>query len=259
MALKEFLLSKLFRNHFLAAILLTLVLLWLTMQILSLYTHRGESLAIPDFSGMTMAEARQAAKRMNLRFELEDSVYRADKKPGTILMQNPGAGHKIKSGRLIYLTLVSSVPGTEEVPKLTDISLRQAKVLLESKGFILGKIAFKSSEYNDLVLEQNNNGAPVLPGSRLNSGSSIDLVVGRTGGPDETIVPDFTGLPLAEVLIMCNLKQLQPGSVIFDASVSSKEDSMAALVISQSPLADSTTFVPTGSLVNLVLSVKGKE
>ena len=47
---------------------------------------------------------------MNLRFEVEDSVYKAGKKAGTILMQNPGAGHKIKSGRLIYLTMVSSVP-----------------------------------------------------------------------------------------------------------------------------------------------------
>jgi beta-lactam-binding protein with PASTA domain len=259
MAFKEFIKSKTFGKHILFALALTIVLLWLTIQILSLYTHRGESLAIPDFSGMTMAEARQAAKKMNLRFELEDSVYRADKKPGTILMQNPGAGHKIKSGRLIYLTLVSSIPGKEEVPKLTDISLRQAKVLLESKGFVIGKIEFSPSEFNDLVLEQKNKGIPVSPGSHLDSGSAIDLVVGRSGGIDETFVPDFTGLPLAEVLIMCNLKQLTTGSVIFDASVASKEDSMAAKVITQFPIADSTVFVPAGSAVNLVLSLKGKE
>jgi beta-lactam-binding protein with PASTA domain len=259
MAFKEFIRSKTFGKHVLAAFALTLVLLWLTMLILSLYTHRGESLSIPDFSGMTLAEARQAARKMNLRFELEDSVYRADKKPGTILMQKPGAGHKIKSGRLIYLTLVSSIPGTEEVPRLTDISLRQAKVLLESKGFTIGRIEFIPSEYNDLVLEQKNKGIPVTPGSRLDSGSAIDLVVGRSSGSDDTMVPDFSGLPLAEVLIMCNLRQLHPGSIVFDSSVSSKEDSMAAKVISQYPLADSTVFVPAGSTVNLILSLQGKE
>ncbi len=259
MAIKEFFRSKIFGKHLLAALLLTIVFLWLTMQILSLYTHRGESLPIPDFSGMTIAEANQAAKKMKLRFEVEDSVYRADKRPGTILMQNPGAGHKIKSGRLIYLTLVSSIPGKEIVPKLTDISLRQAKVLLESKGFILGKVDFISSEFSDLVLEQKNKGIPLLPGSSLDNGETIDLVVGRSGGLNETVVPDFTGLPLAEVMIICNLQQLQTGSVVFDASVTNHEDSMAAKVISQFPVADSTIFVPVGSAVNLIFSTQRKE
>jgi hypothetical protein len=63
MHLKEFFLSKLFRKHVLGAILLTFILLWLTMLSLSIYTHRGESLAIPDFTGMTMEEATQVAKK----------------------------------------------------------------------------------------------------------------------------------------------------------------------------------------------------
>ena len=259
MHLKEFLLSKTFRNHFLAALGLTIVLLWLTMQILSLYTHRGESLAIPDFSGMTMDQARQVAKKMSLRFEVEDSVFRAGRRPGTILMQNPGAGHKIKSGRMIYLTLVSSIPGQEEVPKLTDISLRQARVLLESKGFIVGNIEYKPSEFNDLVLDQKNKGVPILPGSHLDSGSAIDLVVGQNGVSSETIVPDFTGMTLAEALVFFNDKQLVAGVVQFDATVFNRSDSMIAKIINQFPLADSTVFVPAGSAINLFLSTKPKE
>jgi beta-lactam-binding protein with PASTA domain len=259
MALKEFLLSKTFRNHFLAALGLTIVLLWLTMQILSLYTHRGESLAIPDFSGMTMDQARLVAKKMNLRFEVEDSVFRAGRKPGTILMQNPGAGHKIKSGRMIYLTLVSSIPGQEEVPKLTDISLRQARVLLESKGFIVGNIKYIPSEFSDLVLEQKNKGVPILPGSRLDIGSAIDLVVGQNGVNSETIVPDFTGMTLAEALVLFNEKQLVAGAVQFDATVFNRSDSLIARIINQFPIADSTVFVPAGSAINLFLSTKPKE
>ena len=259
MALKEFLFSKTFRNHILLALGLTIVFLWLTMQILSLYTHRGESLSIPDFSGMTMSQASQVAKKMSLRFEIEDSVYRAGKIPGTILMQNPGAGHKIKSGRMIYLTLVSSIPGQEEVPKVTDISLRQAKVLLESKGFIVGNIEFKPSEFSDLVLEQKNKGIPILPGSRLDSGSSIDLVVGQNGVSSETTVPDFTGMTLADALAIFNEKQLLPGAIQFDATVTNKSDSTIARIINQYPLADSTLFVPAGSAINLFLSTKPKE
>ncbi|MEI7829190.1 MAG: PASTA domain-containing protein [Prolixibacteraceae bacterium] len=259
MHLKEFILSKLFRKHMLAAILLTFVLLWLTMLSLSFYTHRGESLAIPDFTGMTMEDAAQVAKKMHLRFEVEDSVYKADRKVGTILMQNPGAGHKIKSGRMIYLTLVSSVPGQEEVPKLTDISLRQARVILESKGFALGRVDFIPSEFNDLVLEQKNLGIPVLPGAKLNNGATIDLVVGQNSGSNETFVPDFAGLTMAEVLALLQAKQLQSGVVNYDASVTNQSDSMTAKVVSQFPQADSTIFIPAGSTVNLVLSLRAKE
>lgn len=258
MALKEFLLSKTFRKHILLAILLTIILLWISMRILSLYTHRGESIAVPDFSGLTMDQAKGVAKKMHLRIEVTDSVYRAGKPSGTILMQNPGTGHRVKSGRMIALTLVSSVPGQEEVPKLTDISLRQAKVLLESKGFVVGKIEFRPSEFNDLVLEQKSNGIPVTPGSRLDSGSSIDLVVGLNIGSNETFIPDFSGLTFAEAQIIIELHQLQPGTVTFDESVVSHEDSVAAVVVSQEPAADSTLIVPTGSIINLVLSLKAK-
>ena len=259
MALKEFLLSRIFRKHVLAALLLTIVLLWLSIQILSLYTHRGQSFSIPDLTGLTIDEARLVGKKMKLRFEVEDSIFKAGKKAGTILMQHPGSGHEIKSGRMIYLTLVSLIPGQELVPKLTDISLRQARVLLESKGFTTGKIEFVPSEFNDLVLEQKNNGIPVLPGSRLDNGATIDLVVGQNIGSDETIIPDFTGKTMSEVLAMLTAQQLQAGTLEYDGSVTNKADSMAAKVVSQFPLADSTLIVPAGSIINLVLSITKKE
>jgi len=259
MQFKEFLKSKTFGKHILAALLLTIVLLWLTMQILSLYTHRGESLSIPDLSGMTVPEALRVTGKMHFRFEVEDSVYVANKKPGTILVQNPGAGHRVKSGRLIYLTLVSSVPGQEPVPKLTDISLRQARVLLESKGFTVGKIEFVPSEFNDLVLDQKNNGISIVPGTHFDNGAVIDLVVGKNIGSNETFVPDFSGKTMSEAMVLLESKQLQAGSFTFDASVTDHADSMAAKVISQFPLADSTAVIPAGSSVNLVLSLSPKE
>ncbi|MCE1198701.1 MAG: PASTA domain-containing protein [Marinilabiliales bacterium] len=259
MSLKEFFLSKIFRKHLLAALLLTVVLLWLTIVILSFYTHKGESLPVPDFSGLTLSEAKAMGKKMDLRFEIEDSVFKANRRPGTVLMQNPGPGRKIKSGRLIYLTLVSAIPGQEEVPQLTDISLRQARVLLESKGFTIGKIDFIPSEFNDLVLEQKCKGIPITPGTRLDNGSVIDLVVGQSAGNGETTIPDFTGMTLAELQITLDLKRLQAGSIVFDSSIQSHTDSVEAKVISQSPAADSTVFVPSGSLVNLNLSRKTGE
>jgi beta-lactam-binding protein with PASTA domain len=198
----------------------------------------------------------QVGKKMNLRFEVEDSVFKAGRKAGTVLIQNPGPGRKVKKGRMIYLTLVASRPGQEIVPKLTDISLRQAKVLLESKGFSVGTVKFVPSEFNDLVLEQKSNGQPVEAGSRLDSGSSIDLVVGLNIGINETFIPDFTGMTFAEAQIIIELQKLQAGTLVFEGTYASSEDSAAARVISQEPAADSTLIVPAGSLINLVFSLQ---
>ena len=155
MRLKEFLTSKIFFKNLGYTVLLTIVLIWFTMIMLSVYTNKGENIPTPDFKGLTVKQAEALVNKNDLRFVIEDSIYRKEIQPGTVVIQNPVPGHKIKPKRLIYLTIASFLPEQVEVPKLTDISLRQARVLLESKGFELGEIVLRPSEFDDLVLEQN--------------------------------------------------------------------------------------------------------
>ena len=131
MRLKEFLLHKTFLKNLGMALLLTIALIWLTLFMLSVYTNKGENIPAPSLKGLTMGQLESLKNDHNFRFVIEDSVYRKNFIPGTVVFQNPAAGHKIKPNRIIYITTASYTPEQVEVPKLTDVSIRQARELLE--------------------------------------------------------------------------------------------------------------------------------
>lgn len=256
MRLKEFLTSKIFLRNVGLAIVLTIVIVWLTMGILSFYTNKGEIFPTPDFKGLTISQVEKLATDHDFRYVIEDSVYRKEIRPGTIIFQNPSAGHKIKPNRLIYLTVASFIPEQVELPKVTDISMRQAKELLESKGFVVGSIIVRPSEFDDLVLEQKYEGQTILPGSKLANGSRIDLVVGKhmTGGT--TSVPDLRLLTLSMARNLLNSRSLNIGAIIYDPSIRTSGDSLAAIIWKQIPPHDSTSMVMPGLSVDLWLKLK---
>jgi len=150
------------------------------------------------------------------------------------------------------------MPEQVEVPKLTDVSLRQASVLLESKGFALGNIEMRPSEFNDLVLEQKHNGQMISPGSRLDNGSTIDLVVGKNMAGGETIIPDLTSLSLTAARDTLKSKSLNAGSIIYDPSILTTEDTLSAVIWKQMPMPDSTAHVMPGISVDLWLKLKAE-
>lgn len=253
MSLKKFLSTKLFLKNLGLAIGITLLLIWVTMFFLSQYTNRGENIPAPDFSGLNMKEVNVIADQKNFRIMVRDSVYRATIKAGTVLVQNPSAGHKIKPGRMIYLTVASAMPEKVEVPKLTDVSLRQARVLLESRGFELGIVEFRPSEFDGLVLDQKHGGQSISPGTRLDNGSTIDLTVGGKGIGGETTVPDLMGLTLSTAKERITGKLLSQGVVIFDSSIHTADDTLNAKIWKQIPFADSTKIVNPGASIDLWL------
>ena len=96
MTLKEFLKSKTFKVNALAALGITIFLIIVTMLFLRIYTNHGGSVDIPDLRGKTTSEVAEMLKRKDLRFQIRDSVYSRDARPGTVLDQFPKAGMKVK-------------------------------------------------------------------------------------------------------------------------------------------------------------------
>ena len=68
---------------------------------------------------------------------------------------------------------------TVPFPTVVDMSLRQAKALLEGAEFVVKDIVYKPSEYKDLVLSAQYNGKVIREGDRIPVGSSITLCVGK--------------------------------------------------------------------------------
>ncbi len=117
---------------------------------------------------------------------LSDSVYDKSTRPGTVIDQNPKVGTIVKEGREIYLTINAFSPKMVSLPTLTDISLRQAKSILE--GLEIKKVVEKRvpSDFKDLVLTVRYKGTRLSPGARVPVNATIELEVGE-GKAEELI------------------------------------------------------------------------
>lgn len=254
MSLGKFLLSKTFIKHLAIAVLIVVVLLFATVKGLKIYTNHGESYPVPALTGLNIHEATASAEANQLRIKVIDSVYNTRFQPGVVVDQLPLANSNVKENRVILLTINSMEPEKVKLPKLTDISFRQAKVLIENSGLFIGNISYMPSEYDDLVLKVEQNEELILTGDRIIKGSSIDLTIGRSKGNLKTKLPNLTGFTLEEALATLTDAKLNEGVKIYDESVETAEDSIAARIWRQSPNPKFVKEVELGSSIDIWLT-----
>ncbi len=174
-----FLKKKNFYKHVLIAVILTVILLWVSLKLLDIYTRHGDVYVVPDFKGKTLSDLKQEGFDDYFTFQVVDSVYDKTLPKGSVFMQNPEAGAKIKKGRRMYLTIVAAMPKKTAMPDLKNLSLRQALVTLEVNDLKAGKLKYVNYFARNAVIDQLINGEPIEPGTEIYRGSSVDLVVGK--------------------------------------------------------------------------------
>ena len=164
-------------------ILAGIAIAWLAMMWLDVWTRHGDTIVVPTVKSLSYDQASQTLKKDGLVALLSDSVYDNRTAPGTVIEQNPKAGTVVKEGREIYLTINALSPKMVTLPSLTDISLRQAKSILE--GLEIKKVVEKRvpSDFKDLVLAVRYKGNRLSPGARVPVSATIELEVGE-GLPD---------------------------------------------------------------------------
>lgn len=86
--MKDFLV-KLIKNPYVLNLLLAVVvacaLVFGTLKWLDSYTRHNEAVVVPDVKGLGMEEAAEFFKNSNLRYNVIDSVFSKDVKPGAIV------------------------------------------------------------------------------------------------------------------------------------------------------------------------------
>lgn len=251
MSLKQFLLSRTFRINFIISVCILIFILIFTFWSLKIYTRHGQENTVPGFEGLTFEQAKQTARDHHLRVRIIDSIYQEGALPGRIIKQVPEPGFKVKKNRTILFTINSSAPENVVVPKLTDISFRQAQALIENCGLVLGTITYKPSEFDNLVLGAYSGSIEVLPGDKLAKGTILDIVVGKTAGNYQTPLPDLTGLTIQEATEILNSSLLNVGAVIYDETVVSGEDTLNIMIYKQLPDPKLVPNVELGSSVDI--------
>jgi beta-lactam-binding protein with PASTA domain len=229
-------------------------ILFATLQGLKKYTQHGISYPVPKLTGLTVNEAVASTQANKLRIAILDSVFNKNFAPGAIVDQQPAANSMVKENRTIFLTVNSVEPEKVALPRLTDISFRQAKVLVETSGLFVGNISYQPSEYNDLVLEVLQDSVAVKTGERIIKGSSIDFVVGRSKGNLKTPLPNLIGFNMNDAQSTLTAAKLNQGVIIYDETFETAEDSLNAKVWKQFPNPKFTKNVELGSSVDIWLS-----
>lgn len=240
-------------KHIIGAIALFAVLAISAGLILKLVTNHGKEITVPDLTNMSVSEAVYTAGLHNLRVDVTDSVYIRRMGRGMVYSQNPKAGSSVKKGRRILLTINSVNPKKVQMPNLVGYSMRQAKAELLSRGLGLGKLMYVSDMATNNVLRQMYRGREIEPGTMIESGSDINLIVGLNPDDNQTYIPDVVGMKYMRAVDAIHDNSLNIKALRFDKTVKSYADSLDATVYRQGPSASSEPIL-IGSEITLYLS-----
>lgn len=179
MSFFKFLISKAFLIQLVLALVVIVILGFLTMQWLSYSTNHDEHIDVPDLSRMSLDVVQEKLDEMNLSYKVLDSAnYNPEFPKYAVIEQTPTPGKKVKEKRTIYLTLNKSGYAQVEIPDLIHNTKRQAIPTLRSLGFEIGEITYKPDIARDAVLELRANGKTIEAGDKLTKTTKIDLVLG---------------------------------------------------------------------------------
>jgi eukaryotic-like serine/threonine-protein kinase len=251
----KFLKSKIFWKHFAYAIGGIIVGINVILLILKLYTHHGQALSVPEFSGLSLQEAQKVALDQGLRLQVIDSVYIQGKPGGTIVAQNPSPSLKVKSNRIIFITLNAINAEKVEVPNVMGLSLRQAEAIIETRGLKLGITSYVPDVAVNYVLKQLYRNREITPNTKINKGSRIDLVVGMGVSNEQSALPNLVGLSIDNARQTLSQAILNFGAIVYDNSVETFDDSIKAVIWRQKPEFSPGNTINLGSSIDVYLTV----
>jgi beta-lactam-binding protein with PASTA domain len=212
--------SPILRTLVLIVIAITLMLI-VAHYLMQLGTRHGARCAVPDFTGISIGDAKHAAKKHDLEIIVSDSLYVPIYDGGIVLEQNPKADVAVKPGRKVYVTINSFAQKSVKIPYVTGYSLRQAKNNLEIAGLEIAELIYKSDMATNNVLEERFRDRVITRNDNIEAeaGSGITLVVGVAAESGAVSVPKVIGFPLKEAKSRLWEVGLNVGRVIFDEDI----------------------------------------
>ncbi|MEN6560643.1 MAG: PASTA domain-containing protein [Acidobacteriota bacterium] len=169
--------------------LLFLILFFLSAVIFSQVLLKSEVVSVPDVTGRSSAQARAELKKKDLSMAQKGSEPSDRVERGLIVRQEPAAGSKIRITTPVQV-YTSSGSGTVTVPELASKSLDEALSLLQAAGLTKGRLSQVHSPRLPAgrILDQEP-----APGSVVERGSAIGLLLSQGDVDDRYVMPDLIG------------------------------------------------------------------
>ena len=145
--------------------------------IVNLVISAGREVAVPNLSGLTVAEAEEALKDVGLSIGRTSTEYDDIVAKDLILKQDPKPDTNIQAGSKVDVVVSAGAEEkivNVEVPNLLGIDENQAINLISQYGLTLRNIDYKESEdvEKGLVMSQS-----ITSGTQVAEGSNIDIVI----------------------------------------------------------------------------------
>lgn len=182
-------------------------------------TNHKETITVPNLEGMPYEKIEDFLVKRNLRYEVtSDSSFSGIHPPLAIIKQYPKPGAKVKVNRKIYISLNAKNPPMVKMPRLTDGSVKNAQLVLQSYGLVLGDIKYVPDLAPMAVLKQLYQGKEIEPGAYIPKGAKVDLIAGDGYGNQILTVPNVVGKDMEEADFLIKGSSLNIGVVIKEHS-----------------------------------------
>lgn len=176
----SFLKSKAFRIQLGLAAIALIVLCFLMLKWLKQTTHHGDLITVPNFSKMSVMQMRKAVEKAGLRYQVLDSLDYNPKYPRfSIAQQTPAAGSKVKTNRKIYLSVNPSGYKKVTVPRIIQVTQRNATAMLRALGLEVQGVTYINALGKNMVYRIKHKGKHIQPGDKLPKTSKIELICGN--------------------------------------------------------------------------------
>ena len=173
----------------LAAMAVVVVMLCLGVKYaLDVYTHHGEAITIPDLRKSSVENAIHVLEEMGLKAEVTDTGYVKTLPADCVLEQSLQPGQKVKTGRIVYLTVNASQSPTITLPDIIDnSSFREAMAKLTAMGFKVGPPEFVPGE-KDWGYGVVSKGRDLATGDKVSVDATVIIQVGNGLRDDDSEV-----------------------------------------------------------------------
>ena len=205
----------------------------------------GDSITVPDVSGMTEDEAQSALENAGFRNISSEFTYHDSVPSGQVIGTTPEAKAEATEDTEIVMQ-VSKGAERKTVPNVVGQKDADAQNAIKSAGLSVGTVTY---EYSDSVAQGIVISQSVDGGKKVSAGTTVDLVISNGPEPAAKVnVPPVTGTSESNARQLIQNAGLSVGTVTYQHSSSVA----AGYVISCSPGVGSS--VDEGTSVSLVVS-----
>ncbi|MGL5256159.1 MAG: Stk1 family PASTA domain-containing Ser/Thr kinase [Proteocatella sp.] len=200
-----------------------------------------DKIETPGFLGMTLEEAQEKAKELDLTVTMDGEELNSSYEPGQIVRQTPEEGTKIAKDEPIKVIIAAEEVELVEVPSLVGKTLEEASKLIKEAGFTeSAEYKFDADSAENTILEQVPRA-----GDELEKGNVVKITVSM--GKEENNIELPTVLGKSEQEAKNILKN-------FNLKISYREDKSQSegIVLSQNPSPGQK--MSTGSEVGIVVN-----